>query len=357
MPSHWASNFGGSEYQVRCLLDLLVSSSKFDIYYLARHVNPQYASAGYNIIQINKGGGLWRHGLFLDLPQLHKAIHKLQPDVIYQRVGCAYTGATAYYSKYNNCNMIWHASHDEELLNVPNLSQNLLSRQFDKTLLRYGIRHANYIITQTHKQATLLRQQFNREPDLIVPNFHPRPVELVDVKKRHDVVWVANLKKWKRPELFVKLADALRTFQSVNFIMIGRGGHSEWHRRIIAQAHQTQNLNYIGECTQEEVNRYLSTAKIFVNTSSSEGFPNTFIQAWMRKVPVVSLNVNPDAVFDQEQVGFVSGTFEQMVSDVKKLIQDDMLRQSMGNNACRYAMRVHSEENALQIVQFIDACA
>ncbi len=62
---------------------------------------------------------------------------------------------------------------------------------------------------------------------------------------------------------------------------------------------------FCGAISQQEVNAELANAHVLVNTSLYEGFPNTFIQAWMRRTVVVSLNVNPDGIFD-ETAGRVS---------------------------------------------------
>jgi hypothetical protein len=43
-----------------------------------------------------------------------------------------------------------------------------------------------------------------------------------------------------------------------------------------------QNLEYVGPVSLEEVNVWLARSSIFVNTSlPRQGFPNTFIQAWL----------------------------------------------------------------------------
>ena len=72
------------------------------------------------------------------------------------------------------------------------------------------------------------------------------------------------------------------------------------------------NLQYLGEVSQDEVNRRLREGHILVNTSRYEGFSNTFVQAWMRRVPVVSLTVDPDNILVRENIGFCSGTFKNL---------------------------------------------
>ena len=42
-------------------------------------------------------------------------------------------------------------------------------------------------------------------------------------------------------------------------------------------------------------------SKILINTSSFEGFPNTFVQAWANGVPVISLKVDPDNIIKKKK--------------------------------------------------------
>ena len=101
------------------------------------------------------------------------------------------------------------------------------------------------------------------------------------------------------------------------------------------------NLRFHGFVPYHKVNEYFEKASIFVNTSSIEGFPNTFIQAWMHYTPVVSLNVDPDGIIRNEKLGFCSSTFKQLVSDVTTLLEDERLRKTMGENARKYVEREH----------------
>ena len=117
---------------------------------------------------------------------------------------------------------------------------------------------------------------------------------------------------------------------------------------------QTPNLQYLGPKTQEEVNNLLAKSHVFVNTSEREGFPNTFIQAWFRKVPVVSLTVNPDRLIDRHRLGYVSGSFRQLKNDVSTLIQDPARIDRLGSVAQRFAFQYFSVKNAEEIMRIFD---
>ena len=124
--------------------------------------------------------------------------------------------------------------------------------------------------------------------------------------------------------------------------MIGRQGWGKWFEKLKKEIQALPNLEYYGELSQDQVNMHLSHGHILVNTSRYEGFSNTFVQAWMRKVPVVSLNVDPDQILVREKIGFKSETFEQLCQDVNTLINDSATRERMGEKALRYAQDNHS---------------
>jgi len=355
LPSHWSASFGGSEYQVRCLLEKIVAQRAFDITYLARDVHPDFNPVGYDIQRVGTGRGFARHGFFFDSMSLLSILKRIQPDVIYQRVGCAYTGVAAFYARHNNSKMVWHIAHDSDVDPFGDVfSFNIISRYIEKKFLEYGIAHSDHVIAQTKQQEDLLYKYYKKEACTIVPNFHPSPREEIRKGSEIRIVWVANLKPFKCPETFIRLAEELNGEGNVRFIMIGRAGESQWHRDMLSRMAAVHKLEYLGECSQDEVNQVFASADVFVNTSIHEGFPNTFIQAWMRKVPVVSLQVDPDGVLGKKGIGFCSGTYERLRDDVALLIEDSDLRHRMGEKAQDHAFKHHPLKNAEKIIEILE---
>ena len=348
---------GGSQYQVKCLLDNIIATDKFEIYYLARNYDPEFHPEGYRIIKITDGRGIRRYGSFFDAFPLLKLLHQIQPDIIYQRVACAYTGIAAYYARRHNCKMVWHVASDKDVLPFQEqMSLRSIIRCIDKKILEYGVRSSHHIITQTHQQGEYLKRYYGRMPTGVVRNFHPMPRENMRRTNPIKVVWISNLKPLKQPEYFVRLARDLRSLgEKVECVMIGAPAYWDinWQHTVEIHMAEIEDLAYLGALPIEEVNSILAKAHILVNTSLYEGFPNTFIQAWMRKVPVVSLHVNPDGVLDQNEIGFFSGTYEKMFEQVVELIKKPALRDAMGERAQAYAFERHSENNIAKLVEIL----
>ena len=357
VPTHWSARMGGSQYQAKCFIDQLVPTKQFEIYYLTRRYDPRFYPKGYRIIKISDVRGIRCCGFFFDVFRLLKLLHQIQPDVIYQRVGCAYTGIAAYYARRNNCKMVWHIACDNDALPFREQSSlRSIIRYIDKRILEYGVRSSLHIIAQTDQQAEYLKKHYGRAPTAVINNFHPMPREKIQKPTPVKIVWVANLKHSKQPEYFIRLARDLRDFgQKVQCIMIGAPAYStpDWQHSLENEIDEVENLTYLGARPLEEVNSLLAKAHIFVNTSLYEGFANTFIQAWMRKVPVVSLHCNPDGILERHNIGFFSGTYEKMLERVVELIKNPSLRDEMGESAQAYSFEKHSEKNIANLIEIL----
>lgn len=360
VPTHWSYRMGGSQYQVKCLIEKLSQLNGYSVYFLTRNCDYNYKATDYLLEKISSRKGIYKLGFFIDTFSLLDLLHKIRPDVIYQRVGCAYTGIAAYYAR-NRCEMVWHIAHDMDVKPFHDrISLLFLFRYINQKYLEYGIRNSSKIIAQTNQQGEFLNTYFNREPFAVIRNFHPFPEETIQKDENLiKVVWVANFKPWKQPEQFIQLAEDLsQKYSNIQLVMVGEPSSSEkeWQRSLEKRIEKITCLEYRRALPIKEVNKILSTAHIFVNTSLQEGFANTFIQAWMRKVPVVSLHCNPDKVFDDQKIGFYTGSYSEMLKKIDLLITDKNLREEMGNAAQQYAFREHSEKNIDKLISIFDSC-
>jgi glycosyltransferase involved in cell wall biosynthesis len=169
------------------------------------------------------------------------------------------------------------------------------------------------------------------------------------------VCWIGNIKPLKQPELFLRLASDLCYRSNVEFRMVGspqmQGQAWEF---LVARMRKLPNLQYSGFQPHSTIDNLLSTAHVLVNTSYVEGFPNTFIEAWLREVPVVSLSVNPDGVFDEDRFGIcANGSYERLREAVERLIANSVLRAQMGQRARTFARERFSERNIEEVIQVI----
>jgi glycosyltransferase involved in cell wall biosynthesis len=359
-PHHPSASGGGAEFQIQCLLESLLDLQRYDISYVARSVDPDFKPRGYRIVRLGNSSRAPRFGYGMDAVPLYRALKALRPQVIYQRVACGYSGVCAWYARRNSARMIWHVAHDTDVTRETlDPGRNPIRRILENASIRYMIGATDHIVTQTQWQRTELERNYRRTADGIVRNFHPEPAERIDKSgDARTVLWVANFKRWKQPELFLDLAAALRDVTAARFVMVGAqaggSGEREWNAALMQRIRLAPNVEYLGPRPQAEINQLLARAHVFVNTSLSEGFPNTFIQAWMRAVPVVSLQVDPDDVLQREAIGIRAGTTHGLADAVRRLLVTPELRAEYGERARRYALLKHSLGNAYQLAQLID---
>jgi len=202
------------------------------------------------------------------------------------------------------------------------------------------IKLADAVIAQSEFQKNLLKENFGRE-SLIIRNAFPRSNQKISEKANPPIVlWVSTIRAIKQPELFLKLAEAI---PEGRFQIIGGVGDNNLvlYNNIRENSDGISNIHFVGFVPFHEIDQYFEQASIFVNTSKYEGFPNTFIQAWMHYMPTVTLNADPDGLICKTKIGFHSKAFNQMVEDVKTLLKDEQLREEMGRDARQYVEREH----------------
>ena len=352
--AHWAHTFGGSQYQVKCLVDELIKTGDFDIYFLARGVNPSYQPTGYQVIKVGRESGLGKYGLFFDSLDLTRKLKKIEPDVIYQRVLSSYTGVVAHYARKSGCRFFWHVSSDMDVQasNIK-LSRKIVPKYLNALASSYGRRHAQYVITQTEQQRDLLYRNYGRIATAVISNFHPYPREKFDKGPTLKIVWIGNFKPVKRPEIFVQLAQDLQDVEGIAFEMVGRAGNMREYAELHEKIAQLGNLTYHGEKIQDEVNQLLATSHIFVNTSREEGMPNTFIQAWMRNVAVLSLNVDVDGILKEGKAGYLAGSYNRLRKRITQLAENRENVISMAENGERLSLERFSITNAHKLIELI----
>lgn len=346
LPGYFEEHVGGAEYQT-FLIAQAAQKRGFEVHYVFQTARAEFE----NPLQIHlhpmpriklkrKLGAVWS----LYYWRLSRILNDLRPDVIYVRGGISWAGIAARYAHQVGCRSIWHVASSADVSHYSFF--RLLIRPFDfieRRAIRYAIDHSDHVVAQAHYQSEMLEKNFGRA-STVITNCVEEPKESLDKGVPFMVVWVANLKPLKQPEMFIRLARAFQDESQVRFVMVGRRASGEYQKKLDTDIATLPNLEYKGEQPIEKVNELLARSHIFVNTSTYEGLPNTFVQSWMREVPVVSMLLDPDDILTKQKVGFISGSFEQMVRDVRSLLENPSLRDEMGKRARKYALEHHSLE-------------
>lgn len=238
--------------------------------------------------------------------------------------------AFTWLAKFRNIKIIYAIAHDDEARNVSfNKSFKNKNKKGVKYLFHFldsvladiftkkSIYNIHKIISQTSLQKKILKCSTGLN-SVIIRNSLKLYQTDIDTEKSNIILWVGNMRSFKRPDLFLRLIDELK-IDDWKFVMIGKPYNYE---KLIDCAKHS-NFLYLGELSYEETNKWFEKANILVNTSTAEGFSNTFLQAWYYKVLVVSLNVNPDNLLTDTKLGvFANGNFQQLKVKILQITKD-----------------------------------
>ena len=279
------------------------------------------------------------------LTTLWNALKKADADVYYQSCAGKETGVVAYFCKKYQRKFVFRIAHDTDC--IP--GNQLIRFWRDKKLYEYGLKRADIIAAQSIKQKEMLKAYYNLDSHVI--NMVVEVPELIEgAEKNIDILWVNNMRPFKRPELALKLARMLPDYRMV---MIGGpcSGQHDYYKKIETEAKKIKNLEFMGFVPYHEVNSYFLRAKAFINTSESEGFPNSFLQAWIRGVPVISF-FDPDSLISTHGLGYSPENIEQMAECISELLKDESKRVKIGESAREFTIKHYSPENVVH--QYIE---
>lgn len=268
------------------------------------------------------------------------AMKQADADVYYQNCGEYVTGQVALWCRSNHRRFVYSVASDVDC--DPRLPEMKTLRE--RVLYRFGIRHADRIIVQTRGQQDMLRNGFGLD-SIILPMpcqgpdqnayVHPGPPD----NRRCSVLWAARIQPSKRLELLV---DVARMLPEVEFVVAG-GSYKDdvYTGNLMRSAKDLSNIKMLGMVSRDKMPQLYRAANIFACTSSYEGFPNTFLEAWSHGLPVVS-TFDPDGLIDGCGLGIAVRDAASMADAIRRLQRDEKTWSEMSLAARRQYLENHT---------------
>ncbi len=218
-------------------------------------------------------------------------------------------------------------------------------------LFERGVRAADQRMAMTEHQADLFvasGMHCGMYRNLILPRAKPRTAE-----KSVDLLWVARCQRIKRPHLFLDLAERL---PGVRCEMVCVREDVDLWESVARRVEGIANVTFIERVPYHEAQEHYDAAKIFVNTSTYEGWPNSFIQAGLGETALASLDVNSDELFGRFGLGvFGRGDFGRWTEDIRSLLADEGRLGRCQRESERFVVTLH--DNGRNVDLFLGALA
>jgi len=319
------SNYGGAEVQTAFIAEALAGQGH-DVELVVSNLRDPSTIPHVAHNAFDSGDGVPGARFFHPrLSGILRALAKADADVYFQRNTGMVTGVTALFCRSKGRVFVYSAGSNTDFspreIRVDGIR--------DKSLYQLGLKLAAGVIVQNDMQRDACRAQMDK-PVCVIPNgvWSPEPGP-ADAERR--VTWVGSLRPIKRPQLFVELA---RRMPDVGFTLVGGDTEAEadYAAEVVEEARGVSNIELTGRLSHTKVQEHVRRASILVNTSSVEGFPNVYLEAWNNGVPVVSF-VDVDDLIATRGLGTICEDIDSVEKAVRELLGDSAVRAEMGERA------------------------
>ena len=269
---------------------------------------------------------------------LWSALKRADADLYYTSCAGMEAGLLALFCRRYRRRFVFRTASDTDC----DRSRLLVKHARDRWLYEQGLRRADAILVQSAWQAKTLAQSYglpSRVAGMLVE--HPLPTATRDI----DVLWVSNIRRLKRPDRLLELAERL---PHVKIHMVGGSlpGEESLYRHVKRAVAARTNVVFHDRLSYWDTNALYGRARVLVNTSDVEGFPNSYLQAWIRGVPVVTL-IDPDGVIERERLGMVASFSDQIPGAIASLLDDPAAWKAVSDRCLSFMQREYGDDRVL----------
>lgn len=331
---------GGTELQLYYISTALAENEDYRVDFITQSADEQVE--GVNLV--SGIGSLDNIGLkILSGLRMLYYMHKTDSDLYFSSSDNMIPGLVSFFCKLRGKKHIHRTVHEREC------DGSLIQESKIKGTVNYlGLKFADLVFVQCRDHEQLLSEWF--DPDTrILPNSFPIPNK-GEIGGDY-ILWVGRRVEWKKPELALKLA---REFKSERFVIISprTSSDEEYYNRIENEAEELSNVELIERVPRNKIQEYFDNAKIFLNTSEKEGFPNTFVEAGIGSTPILSYRVDPDSFIENNNCGFSSsGDYEELKSKLEYMLENEDQRMRQAENCREYVEENHDISKNIQKVK------
>lgn len=243
-----------------------------------------------------------------------RAMRRADADVYFQRTSDPVTGVVAAFCQRHGRRFVFSLG---AMADCDPALPNCRTRR-ERWLYLYGLRRAHARIAQTGTQQECLRRHFGVTSTIVRSTaIDPSNGPSTEPEKNGSpkFLWVGRDCREKRPHLLVQLA---RRCPAVEFDAVGLTEEQFCHLLPQIDIRTVPNLHLHGYVPHHEVHRYYSGVWALISTSITEGFPNTFLEAWSRGIPVLT-TFDPDGVVAAAGLGRVAADVCGLAGYVEQL--------------------------------------
>ena len=234
----------------------------------------------------------------------------------------------------------------------------VLNRQsWTMKFFRYLIlRKADAVTAISNYLAQYVRSQNSRVPVSIIPNG-------VDVSKfkpdgEHNSKTIITTSRLVEKNGIGDLIDAVdvvkKEIPDIKLFIAGGGHLREGLKLKVKSLKLENNVEFIGEVSNDLLPQYLAKASIFVRPSLSEGLGTAFLEAMAAGLAVIGTSVGgiPDFLKDGETGLFCKvANPEDLADKIIRLIKDDGLRNRLSDSGRRLVQEKYNWDKVAKEIQ------
>jgi len=153
----------------------------------------------------------------------------------------------------------------------------------------------------------------------------------------HSLIYIGRLTELKRVSSLIESISMVRNkFPEVKLHIVGDGPKHEEVRRRIEELHLFQNVSMHGYLPEREKIELLRSSAVYVSNSVFEGFGIPLVEAMATgTVPVVSDIEGHRFVFQDDNVGYLVKSTEEMATKITDLLSNETERLRLATNGRR----------------------